>query len=136
MQIEINIDDRAVQRALRSLKSGVDDLEPAMREIGEYYVGKVDERFEKEGPEWKPLSPKYQRWKSRQPRAIDKILQFSGLLRASINYQESATEVRIGSDKIYAARQEKERSFLKPDAEDEKEFAQIVIDYLKRKADE
>lgn len=134
-EIHISIDDRAVQRALRSIKSGIDDLEPAMKEIGEAYSETIDRRFEREGPGWKALSPKYKQWKQRQPRAIDKILQFSGLLRASISYQASSDEVRIGSDKIYANRQERARSFLKPDANDEQAFAEIVMDYLKRQAD-
>jgi phage gpG-like protein len=129
-QIRIDIDDRAVQAAIANLEEGVTDLEPAMAQIGEYYTRRVDQRFAQEGPGWKPLSPKYAAWKARQPRAIQKTLQFSGLLRASINYQASETEVRIGSDKIYAARQEKERSFLQPDKRDEAEFANIVFDYL------
>lgn len=134
-QINITINDREVQRALAGLKSGVADLQPAFAQIGEYYVERVDRRFEQEGPGWKALSPKYKRWKSRQPRAIDKILQFSGLLRGSISYQESSTDVRIGSDKIYASRQEKERSFLTPDGNDDREFGDIVLEYLRRKAD-
>ncbi len=107
-----------------------------MREIGAYHVERVDRRFEQEGPNWKALSPKYKQRKQRQPRAIDKILQFSGLLRASINYQESPTDVRIGSDKIYASRQEKARPFLQPDESDVQEFGQIILEYLKRKANE
>ncbi len=131
-EIRIEIDDKAVQRALRALWFAVDNFEEPMREIGEFYVERVDRRFEQEGPGWKALSPKYKQRKQRQPRAIDKILQFSGLLRASINYQESATDVRIGSDKIYASRQEKTRPFLQPDETDVQEFGQIILEYLKR----
>lgn len=134
-QIKVDIDDRAVQKALASLKTGAANLEPAMAQIGEYYVRKVDQRFAQEGPGWKPLSPKYAAWKARQPRAIQKILQLNGLLRASINYQPSETEVRIGSDKIYAARQERDRPFLQPDKQDEAEFANIVLDYLSDRAE-
>jgi phage gpG-like protein len=129
-QIKVEIDNRKVLKALANLQDATVNLEPAMASIGEYYVRKVDQRFVQEGPGWKPLSPKYAAWKARQPRAIQKTLQFSGLLRASINYQASETEVRIGSDKIYSARQEKERPFLKPDKQDESEFAAIVLDYL------
>lgn len=129
-QIKVEIDDQKVLKALKSLQGATVNLEPAMASIGEYHVRKVDQRFTQEGPGWKPLSPKYGAWKARQPRAIQKTLQFSGLLRASINYQTSETEVRIGSDRIYSARQERERPFLKPDRQDEAEFATIVLGYL------
>ena len=131
-ELRVLIDDKAVQMALNALKVGTQNLEPAMKDIGEYYVARIDQRFEDEGPNWKALSPKYAKWKAAQPRAIQKILQFSGMLRASINYQASPTEVAIGSDKIYASRQEQDRPFLAPDDQDQQEFSAIVLDYLKK----
>jgi phage gpG-like protein len=131
-ELEFSIDDQAIQQALQSLRFGLENLEAPMREIGEYYTERVDRRFEQEGPGWSPLNPKYRQWKQRQPRAIDKILQFSGLLRASVNYQVSPDGVVIGSDKVYANRQAQTRSFLTPDEEDTREFGAILLAYLRQ----
>lgn len=132
MTIKITVDDAAVNRAISALKERTTNLSPALSEVGEYYVRRVDRRFEQQGPFWKPLSPRYAAWKSRQPRAIQKKLQFSGLLRASINYQTTRKSVSIGSDKVYANRQNTDRPFLNPSPSDLKEISQIILDHLRR----
>lgn len=132
MTIKITVDDKVVNRALAALKERTNDLSPALSEVGEYYVRRVDRRFEQEGPSWKSLSLGYAAWKSRQPRAIQKKLQFSGLLRASINYKTTRKSVSIGSDKVYANRQNRDRPFLNPSPSDLKEISEIILDHLRR----
>ena len=136
MTIKITVDNAAVNRAIAALRERTNDLSPAFAEIGEYYVRRVDRRFEQEGPSWKSLSPGYAAWKARQPRAIQKKLQFSGLLRASINYKTTRRSVSIGSDKVYANRQNIDRPFLTPDSRDLKEFGEIILDHLRREYSE
>jgi phage gpG-like protein len=134
--IKITVDNAAVNRAIAALGERANDLSPAFAEIGEYYVRRVDRRFEQEGPSWKSLSPRYAAWKARQPRAIQKKLQFGGLLRASINYKTTRRSVSIGSGKVYANRQNIDRPFLTPDSRDLKEFGVIILDHLRREYSE
>lgn len=133
--------DRAI-RALRQMGRDASDLSPAMRRIGEYYTGVIDDRFRDErdpsGNRWASLSPRYLERKRRQSTTIDKILQRSGGMRQGINYQLiSSTAVRVGSDKEYAkyhefgTRKMPARRFLEPNRRDRDEFALIVIEHLR-----
>jgi phage gpG-like protein len=131
-------DNDAAIAALRKAGKAAANLEPAMRQIGEYYVGEIDERFRNEhdgrGRPWAPLSPAYLRQKQRQRTSIMKILQRSGGMRQGINYDPiGKNAVSIGSDKSYAKYHELgrfKRSFLAPNPENQKEFGAIVVRYL------
>jgi phage gpG-like protein len=132
--------DRAIA-ALRGMGHRSANLEPAMKNIGEYYVGVIDDRFKGEhdgrGQPWEALNAAYALQKSRSRTAILKILQRSGGLRQGISYKViSRTSVRIGSDKAYAKYHEmgwgqKQRSFMEPNSRDRQEFGQIVVDHIR-----
>ncbi|HEY9644313.1 MAG TPA: phage virion morphogenesis protein [Coleofasciculaceae cyanobacterium] len=133
MEITVKLDDVKVRGQIETIKKFLANPSPALKNIGEYYLGEIDENFKKESGangKWKPLSPGYALWKSRQPNAIQKKLQFTGTMRAGINYEVTGNQVSIGSDRIYAERQEKNRSFLRPTNAQAREFGAIVVDYL------
>lgn len=103
--IEIILEDRAVQQAFRRLQRATFDLSPAMADIGEMYTKKIDTQFRKEidpyGNRWAALSAKTLKRKLKaRPRQISKILQATGLLRASFSYTASRTQVEIGSNRV------------------------------------
>lgn len=60
LSIDIEIDDRQIQAALRRLAAAGADLKPAFAEIGEYLDLATRERFDREqapdGTPWEPLS--------------------------------------------------------------------------------
>lgn len=74
--------------------------------IGEALMISTAERFDREeapdGTPWEPLSPKYRQRKMRI-FGEDKILRLRGYLRDTIRYQASDTELRLGSNRVYAA---------------------------------
>ena len=55
--------DATVRSSLRRLAQATDDLEPFLRDVGEYLLLSIEKRFEDEvdpeGTPWKPLSPEY-----------------------------------------------------------------------------
>lgn len=103
--------------------------------VAERHLLNIDRNFEDQsGPDgrWKPLSKHYREWKERQPRAIQKILQFSGLMRAGVNKQVGADgkSIRVGSDKIYSPKHERTRPFLRPTDQQIEQFGEIAADYI------
>jgi hypothetical protein len=50
--IKITVDNAAVNRAIAALRERTNDLSPAFAEIGEYYVRRVDRRFEQWSACW------------------------------------------------------------------------------------
>jgi phage gpG-like protein len=128
----IEVQDAEVQAALAKVKLLALNFQEPLVDMREYYLRRVDRRFEDQGPNWPDLTPQYAKWKMRQPRAIQKTLQFNGLLRASIVGQIDRATIRFGTNLIYAARQNKARPFLTPTVEDEREFKDILLDHLRR----
>lgn len=103
--LEIIIDDRNIRRAFATLRQATSDLSAPMADIGETYTRKIDNQFRKEidpyGNRWTALSSKTLKRKLKaKPRQISKILQATGLLRASFSYTASRTEVEIGSNRV------------------------------------
>jgi len=131
--MEIRVDDQQLQRAFSRLGALARSPEPALKDIGEYYLGAVDDRFRAErdhrGQPWKALSPTYAAWKAQQPSAIQKKNQFTGIMRAGINYVTSPTAVRIGSDRVYAPKRNADRPFIEPSRADLNEFVEIIKDH-------
>lgn len=130
---DIFVDTRGLR--LDQIQEASENPEPILKLIAQRHVLNVDDNFKQEagaeGP-WKPLSLSYARWKARQPRAIQKKLQFSGLMRAGINYEmgDDGRSVAIGSDKIYGPRHERTRPFLAPSERQLEQFSDIAGDYL------
>ena len=134
--MEIRVDDRGLQKAFAQLAKAAQSPEPALKDMGEYYLGAVDGRFRTEkdhkGQPWKALSPGYAAWKAKQPSAIQKKNQFTGIMRAGINYRVSRTELRVGSDRVYAAVRNRDRPFIEPSQADIGEFIAILRDHAKQ----
>ena len=65
-------------------------------------AGRFDREEAPDGTPWEPLSPKYRQRKMRI-FGEDKILRLRGYLRDTIRYQASDTELRLGSNRVYAA---------------------------------
>ena len=83
--------------------AGLQDLTPAMRDIGEYLLRTTRDRFDEEeapdGAPWAPLSTSY---KARKRRNAGKVLTLDGHLRGNLTYQAGRDRVEVGSPSIYA----------------------------------
>ena len=79
------------------------NLEPAFAEIGEYLIESTQERFKLEvapnGELWAPLAPETLARKGGD----DRILQQSGIMRDTLNYQIAGKTLTFGSNQEYAA---------------------------------
>jgi phage virion morphogenesis protein len=131
-------DDQKVTALLKKVKDKVGDPEPAFREIGEYMLLSTDENFEKEtdpyGVPWIPNSP-YTLARKRAAGRIEKVLQNTGIMRASVTYQASRDRVIIGTNDKKAAKHQlgigvPQRQFLGIGKEDKAEIIKILATYL------
>lgn len=132
-----------IQEQLQKLERRIGDLTPVYKEIGETVALQTDTRFKEEkdpnGIPWKKLSPYTLRLK-QQNRRIQKILQSTGRLRASINYQADRNGVSIGTNVSYASKHQlggkengrtiPQRQFLGVGDMDREEILQIIQDWL------
>lgn len=93
--IDVKLDDKALQHALRSLEIGCKDLTPAMRKIAGSLQTETAETFEDEGrPAWVPsLAAK----KRGGPTLRD-----TGALARSITTFYDAQQAGAGSNLVYA----------------------------------
>lgn len=134
--MEIRVDDAGLNKAMKQLLKLTRNPEPAFKDMGEYYHLAVDSRFRAErdhkGQPWKALSPGYAAWKARQPSAIKKKNQLTGIMRAGMNYTTSSQEMRFGSDRVYAAVRNRDRPFIDPSQKDIQEFVSILEKHAKR----
>ncbi|ECA8970971.1 phage virion morphogenesis protein [Salmonella enterica subsp. enterica serovar Omuna] len=97
--MEIKLEDKALQHALKSLEIGCKDLTPAMRKIAGSLRTETDFNFEDEGnPAWIPSLAAQQ----RGGKTLQKTGNGSGL-RGSISTQYDASHAMIGAEKEYAA---------------------------------
>jgi len=101
--LSINIDDREVLAALKTLRRRVSDLSPVMRAIGADMERRMQERFETEtdpaGRKWSPLKPATLAAK----KGRGSILYHYGALMDSRTWQADASSVRWGFGQPYAA---------------------------------
>lgn len=100
--VTITVDQSSIDHVFTALTQAADDLAPAMRAIGEYLITATQDRFDlqqdPQGNAWTPLSTS-----TKERKRLDKILTESSRLRDSISYQANSTEVRVGTNAIYAA---------------------------------
>lgn len=131
--ISINVQIQDVVELLREMQRRAIDPSPALREIGESVLLSTDIRWEQEispeGIPWKPNSA-YTLAKKRAQGRIQKILQNTGILRASIRYRVDSKRLMIGTNIDYAEKNQAERPFLGFSDADLQEAAQILGDYL------
>lgn len=102
--IEITANDKKVTELLERIRKKLGDLTPAMKIIGSTVRASVIRNFEKSGrpSKWK----KHSRLTEKRRGKGAKILMGQGLaggLAASINYKADKDNVKIGTNKIYAA---------------------------------
>ena len=101
--LDIELKDQAVLRLLEKVRQRLGHMLPAMKIIGEVVRTSVIRNFEVGGrpTRWKELSPV-----TLAMRKGDKILRrqgFAGGLMGSIHAQAKEDEVRVGTNKVYAA---------------------------------
>ena len=109
--MKINIKAEGVNRLKQKLQSQANNLlnlQPLWQLVGMYVQKQtIKERFYKEqapdGTKWKPLSPARIKQRMKRHKSGNmKILQDTGELRRSVQYEAKQTYVRIGSNLIYA----------------------------------
>jgi phage virion morphogenesis protein len=104
--IKIEVDNRRIKAALKRLADAGKDLEPALRDIGEYMINATKERFARseapDGTSWEPNMPStLSRKKGDKP-----LIGESKRLSSEISYALAGDEVEIGSSLEYAAVQQ------------------------------
>lgn len=113
MTLRTTINSKELEKMFRDLGSSAANLRPAMRKIGGVLERASSLAFERQGPGWKPLSPKYKAQKAKKFGASKKILELEGNLSSSVSAQlEGDRAVFIGSNLAYAAKQQATREFL------------------------
>lgn len=139
--LDVSVDTREIEKALRDLQAAVTDLQPAFRDIGEYLLRSHDERFrdgvDTDGNPWAELNPKY---KARKPKNQDKVLVLSGDLMDSLNYDASPTALEFGTNSIYGATHQfgseddgiPKRPFLGISSDDASEILRILQDHFEQ----
>ena len=94
------------------------NLQPLWQLVGMYVQKQtIKERFDKEqapdGTKWKPLSPARIKQRLKRHKSGNmKILQDTGELRRSVQYEAGQTYVRIGSNLIYARTHQFGRGYI------------------------
>lgn len=118
MEIKATVHDEEVRRLMGKVAERVGNLRPVMRDIGEEYTRRVDDRFvsqtDPDGNPWARLSSVtlqlalgrlrggfkksgYLGAAGRRYLEGKRILQQSGALRGDIHYQHNADSVSIGT---------------------------------------
>lgn len=134
-----------IQRWLAELEHGVEHLNPALAEIGEYLLDAHHKRWAQEqspdGDPWAPLSPV-----TIERKGHGDILRDSDTLRGQLAYQLGDDELLFGSNLEYAAMMQfggttspnsmipnkpiPARPFLGTSADDDAEILAILSDHL------
>lgn len=115
------------------LREQTDDLRPILNTIGHELTESTksriaDEKKSPEGEDWKALDPDYAARKRQY--SSGGILEYTGNLLNSIIYNVSATDVRVGSNEVYANRQQEERPYLGISSNDANAINQFIRDAL------
>ena len=103
--IEIKIDNKAVEEALLKVASKCEDLRPLMKNIAGIMADAVEENFEQEGrpDKWQELAESTIKKRKKTKHWPGKILQVEGQLATSITTQYDNESAVIGSNLAYAA---------------------------------
>lgn len=115
------------------LREQTDDLRPILNTIGHELTESTktrisDEKASPEGEVWKPLEPGYAARKRRE--SSGGILVYVGNLLNSVTYNVSATDVRVGSNEVYANRHQQTRPYLGVSEDDANAINQFIRDAL------
>lgn len=102
--LNVEFDSAALQSALGKLKIALDNIDPALRDMGEHLMLSHRLRFADQtapdGTPWAPLSPAYKKQKKKNK---NKILFLDGYLQNTLRYQLRDGELLFGSNRKYAA---------------------------------
>ncbi len=102
--IEVKIDDKELQQALKKLADKTSDLRPLMQNIAGIMEYSIEENFEQEGrPKWQKLSPVTIKQRRKKGYWPGRILQMRGELASSITSSYDSNSAIIGTNKKYAA---------------------------------
>lgn len=103
--IEIRIDNKAVEEALLNVASKCEDLRPLMKNIAGIMADAVEENFEQEGrpDKWQELAESTIKKRKKTKHWPGRILQVEGQLATSITTQYDNESTVIGSNLAYAA---------------------------------
>src|SRR5574344_167173 len=103
--IEIRIDNKAVEEALLKVASKCEDMKPLMKNIAGIMADAVEENFEQEGrpDKWQELAESTIKKRKKTKHWPGKILQVEGQLATSITTQYDNESAVIGSNLAYAA---------------------------------
>src|SRR5574344_1114579 len=103
--IEIRIDNKAVEEALLKVASKCEDLRPLMKNIAGIMADAVEENFEQEGrpDKWQELAESTIKHRKKTKHWPGRILQVEGQLATSITTQYDNENAVIGSNLAYAA---------------------------------
>lgn len=103
--IEIKIDNKAVEEALLKVASKCEDLRPLMKNIAGIMADAVEENFEQEGRpnKWQELAESTIKKRKKTKHWPGRILQVEGQLATSITTQYDNESALIGSNLAYAA---------------------------------
>lgn len=102
--IEIRIDNKAVEEALLKVASKCEDLKPLMKNIAGIMADAVEENFEQEGrpDKWQELAESTIKKRKKTKHWQGRILQVEGQLATSITTQYDSESAIIGSNLEYA----------------------------------
>ena len=108
MKIDIQYDDREVQRGLNRLLRAAEDLSPAMREIAGHLVDAAEGSLERQespaGAPWQPLAEGTRAERRRKGYGAGRpILERSGDLIRSVVGEHDAGSAAAGTNLVYAA---------------------------------
>lgn len=115
------------------LRAHTDDLRPVLNAIGNELTESAksriaDEKKTPEGEDWAELDPDYAARKRQY--SSGGILEYSGNLLQSMTYNVSATKVLVGSNEVYANRQQEDRAYLGISSNDANAINQFIRDAL------
>jgi len=103
-EILFTLNDRAFEAARRRLVEALDDLSPAMDEIGNSLATSARHRFETQrSPDGEPWEPSAAAWGKTSATETGKTLVARGHLRDSITHEADGETVRVGTNVVYAA---------------------------------
>ncbi|NNG44982.1 phage virion morphogenesis protein [Pseudoalteromonas sp. NEC-BIFX-2020_002] len=135
----------AVSDVLTQLVKNLDNLAPALGNVGEHLMlthrDHFDEQRSPDGDPWQALSPDYAKSKKKNK---DKILRLNDILRDTFAYNVGDESLEFGTNMEYAAIHQfggtsdmiprlaviPARPFLGLSQDDEKEVIEILSDFL------
>ncbi len=103
--IEIEIDNKAVNKKLLELAKHTENLRPLMKNIAGIFAYSTEENFKEEGrpDKWTDLADITKEKRKKKNKWPGQILQVEGKLAASVNTYYDSDSAVIGSNLDYAA---------------------------------